>query len=51
MLPEREILLKQYEHIIMAIEKRSKNLRNDALACLAGIHKCSIKDLKEILFD
>jgi vesicle coat complex subunit len=50
-LPDREILLKQFEVIILAIEKNSKNVRKDALACLAGIYKCSVRELKEILFD
>ena len=47
----REVLLKQYEVIILAIEKNSKNPRKDALACLAGIYECSVKELKNILFD
>ena len=52
-LPDRESLLKQYKSIIDLYmgNKKCKNPRSDTLAFMAGIYGCSVKELKNIMFN
>ena len=59
-LPKRETLLKEYEMILGIYKHRESRekkpltngqIKHDALCCLAGVHHCSVKELKNILFN
>ena len=58
-LPDKKVLMKEYKMIIKIFQdkaSREKNGKNvdvngDALKCLAGVHHCSVKYLKIIMFD